>query len=505
MLLTGSTLSGIDRHDNLTLGSLGSYFMRSNAAFKDTLRASAPVRPVRRSAACWSRETARPYRTECEKSADARWAGVGGPVTRHILPAKAAINNMTPAPAFVGRGPLVSPSFSKGMVCPFDRRRPLARISQPFSHAPSRIFRQTGITLNASETGADTDVEEKGEGETWPGFARYSWTIPPHVRDAIDVSQLADVMLEFGAASASIATTNPIDVASDVNFARTGKISLMGDGGSQSDSFTIEFWMFEYDGEDMTDTNIQAEALARDSLASIAFDTCIADDIGEIQRMIDDPVNIVPDDDPNSNIQPDGAQNLNVNGVDLSVLSSLDSRWAFGDGMHPSTSLAIQGLGDCAGVWASEQPTSLLDYGCGSGILTLAGLALGANDVASVDISDDAIFLTEENLRRNEHIVNKSDRVQVLKSLDDRGNDWEGSFDVVVANIPSNTLIMLLPTLARALKKESGVLLTSGYPTTEQEAVGRAANNCGLEEEESRRRYESGWVLQAFASVAKRK
>ena len=445
-----------------------------------------------------------PNRKVSRRDAHGAWAWVGGPATRHILPAKvAAINNMTPAPAFVGRGPLVSPSFSKGMVCPFDRRRPLARISQPFSHAPSRIFRQTGITLNASETGADTDVEEKGEGGTWPGFARYSWTIPPHVRDAIDVSQLADVMLEFGAASASIATTNPIDVASDVNFARTGKISLMGDGGSQSDSFTIEFWMFEYDGEDMTDTNIQAEALARDSLASIV--SVVADDIGEIQRIIDDPPKIVPDDDPTSNAQSDGAQNLNVNGVDLSVLSSLDSRWAFGDGMHPSTSLAIQGLGDCAGVWASEQPTSLLDYGCGSGILTLAGLALGANVVASVDISDDAIFLTEENLRRNEHIVNKSDRVQVLKSLDDGGNDWEGSFDVVVANIPSNTLIMLLPTLARALKKESGVLLTSGYPTTEQEAVGRAANNCGLEEEESRRRYESGWVLQAFASVAKRK
>ena len=400
---------------------------------------------------------------------------------------------MIPAPAFVGRGPLASSSFSNGIVGSFDRRRPLVRISQP-ALAPRKIFRQASIILNASETGADTDAEQK---EIWPGFARYSWTIPPHVRDTIDASLLADVMLEFGAASASIAPTKSIDVASDDNFARTGKISLMGDGFSQSDCITVDFWMFEYDGEDITNTKIQAEALARDALASIVSDA--ADDIGEIQRIIDDPANIVPDDDHTSNIQSDGAQNLNVNGVDLSILSSLDSRWAFGDGMHPSTSLAIQGLEDCAGEWASEQPTSLLDYGCGSGILTLAGLALGVNHAASVDISDDAIFLTKENLRRNDHIV-KSDRVQVLKSLDDGGNDWEGSFDVVVANIPSNTLIMLLPTLARALKKESGVLLTSGYPTTEQEAVGRAANNCGLEEEESRRRYESGWVLQGFLS-----
>ena len=402
---------------------------------------------------------------------------------------------MIPAPAFVGRGPLASSSFSNGIVGSFDRRRPLVRISQP-ALAPRKIFRQASIILNASETGADTDVEQK---EIWPGFARYSWTIPPHVRDTIDVSLLADVMLEFGAASASIAPTKSIDVASDDNFARTGKISLMGDGSPQSDCIAIEFWMFEYDGGDITNTKIQAEALARDALASIVSDA--ADDIGEIQRIIDDPANIVPDDDHTSNIQSDGAQNLNVNGVDLSILSSLDSRWAFGDGMHPSTSLAIQGLEDCAGEWASEQPTSLLDYGCGSGILTLAGLALGANDVASVDISDDALFLTKENLKRN--FVNNSDRVQILKSLDDRGSDWEESFDIVVANIPSNTLITLLPTLTRALKKEGSVLLTSGYPTTEQEAVLSAANSCGLEEEESRRRYESGWILQVFG-VSKR-
>ena len=88
MLLTGSTLSGIDRHDNLTLGSLGSYFMRSNAAFKDTLRASAPPVGVLESSRVESRsrveessrETARPYRTE--KSADARCVG-GGWRARH--------------------------------------------------------------------------------------------------------------------------------------------------------------------------------------------------------------------------------------------------------------------------------------------------------------------------------------------------------------------------------------------------------------------------------------
>ena len=399
---------------------------------------------------------------------------------------------MTLVPAFVGIGSdtLASSALLHGIV-QSDRRRSLAQIS----HQPSR---QTPIILHA--TGSVAEAEEKNDDEEmWPGFARYSWTMPAHLRDTIDVSQLADVMLEFGAASASIAPTIPIDVASDDNFARTGKISLMGDGASRSDSYTIEFWMFDYNGEDIADTIVQAESLARDALASIVSD--VADDIGEIQRITDDPGNIVPDDDSTSNFQSIGAQSLNINGIDLSILASIDGKWAFGDGLHPSSSLAVQGLEDCGGEWASDRTISLLDYGCGSGILTLVGLALGANDVASVDISDDALFLTKENLKRN--FVNNSDRVQILKSLDDRGSDWEESSDIVVANIPSNTLITLLPTLTRALKKEGSVLLTSGYPTTEQEAVLSAANSCGLEEEESRRRYESGWVLQVFC-VSKR-
>ena len=135
----------------------------------------------------------------------------------------------------------------------------------------------------------------------------------------------------------------------------------------------------------------------------------------------------------------------------------------------------------------------------------MVGLAFGADIAASasVDISDDALFLTEENLRRNEHITNQSETVQVLKSLDGGRANWEGSFDVVVANIPSNTLAILLPTLTRALKDGkdgAGVVLCSGYPTTELEKVRKAANDCGLDEEMARRRYESGWVLQVFGA-----
>jgi ribosomal protein L11 methylase PrmA len=401
-----------------------------------------------------------------------------------------AAANMTPALAFVLRfGPPPSP-LSGSVVHSSDRRRPLTLtlISS---------LKDSSIILDASASGEG----EEWEREIWPGFARYAWTISPHLRDIVDTSQLADLMLEFGAASASVVPANPIDVADDETFARTGKISLMGKS-SPLDCSAIEFWILEYDGEDMADTNIQANSLARDVLASLVSDEEDAtSNLGKIHRILaDDRGSIVPDGGPTLDVKPDGAQTLKVNGIDLSILSSLDSKWAFGDGLHPSTSLSIQGLEDFAFDWSSEQPFSLLDYGCGSGILTLVGLALGADDVTSVDISDDALYLTEKNLKRNEHIVNtcKAETVQVLKSLDCGRSDWEESFDLVVANIPSNTLIKLLPTLARAPKEEAGVILTSGYPTIEQEAVVKAANNCGLEEEESHRRYESGWVLQVF-------
>mmetsp|Transcript_29434 Transcript_29434/g.85630 ORF Transcript_29434/g.85630 Transcript_29434/m.85630 type:complete len:411 (+) Transcript_29434:249-1481(+) len=404
---------------------------------------------------------------------------------------------MSSALAFVGAtAGAVSLPAPCGIAHSFELRRPLALgfllvVSRP-SHAPrspARIFRRT-IIRHAS----GGEEEEK-----WPGFARYSWTIPSHVRDSsADVSQIADLMLEFGAASASIVPASPIDVTSDEEFAKTGKISIKGDGSSSSDWCIIEFWIFEYNGEDPPDAVVQAESLVRDVLASLCPDDMISDP-GDIHRIIDDGHIIVPDDDLSLDATTDGAQTLRINGVDLSILSSLDNKWAFGDGLHASTTLPIRGLEEFfAGDWASEQPPSLLDYGCGSGILTLVGLALGADNVTSVDISDDALFLTKENLRRNEHIVNYCKTVQVLKSLDDGSGNWEGSFDVVVANIPSNTLTMLVPTLARALKDGTGVVLTSGYPTTELENVAKAANDCGLDEEMARRRYESGWVLQVF-------
>lgn len=396
---------------------------------------------------------------------------------------------MCSAPAFV--------CATGALSLPAQCGRPLALISRP-PHAPRSpaIFRQTTIRHASKASGEEEEA-------VWPGLARYSWAMPPHVNDSdIDVSQLADHMLELGAASASLVPEKPIDVTADKDFARSGKISLKSD---RSGGCNIEFWIFEYSREDPTDTDKQAESLVRDVLGSLCLVDIISDqgDIGSLNRITDTDDGIVPDDDLSSDAISDGAQTLRINGVDLSILSSLDSKWAFGDGLHPSTSLSIRGLEDFAGeYWASEQPFSLLDYGCGSGILTLVGLVFGADIAASasVDISDDALFLTEENLRRNEHITNQSETVQVLKSLDGGRDNWEGSFDVVVANIPSNTLAMLLPTLTRALKDGAGIVLCSGYPTTELEKVRKAANDCGLDEEMARRRYDSGWVLQVFGA-----
>ena len=149
-------------------------------------------------------------------------------------------------------------------------------------------------------------------------------------------------MLELGAASVSVVPEKPIDVTADKDFARSGKISLK--------SNNIEFWMFEYSREDPTDTDKQAESLVRDVLESLCPDGMISDIrvAGDINRIIDSDDGIVPDDDLSSDAISDETQTLRINGVDLSILSSLDSKWAFGDGLHPSTSLSIRGLEDFA-------------------------------------------------------------------------------------------------------------------------------------------------------------
>jgi ribosomal protein L11 methyltransferase len=124
----------------------------------------------------------------------------------------------------------------------------------------------------------------------------------------------------------------------------------------------------------------------------------------------------------------------------------LDPGMAFGTGSHPTTRLCLQ--------WLAENlraGQSVVDYGCGSGILAIAAAKLGAGHVTGVDIDPQAILSARENARINQ--------VEIGLALTSQGP--APAADVVVANILSNPLKVLAPLLSN-LVHPGGHLVLAG-------------------------------------------
>jgi len=137
----------------------------------------------------------------------------------------------------------------------------------------------------------------------------------------------------------------------------------------------------------------------------------------------------------------------------------LDPGLAFGTGSHPSTRLCLQWLE------AHVQPgMRVLDYGCGSGILAIDAARLGAAKVSGVDIDPLALQAARENSRRN--------AVQADYTAPGRlsSETLNGRFDVVIANILANPLIVLAPALVAHLA-DAGVLVLAGVLVRQVEAL----------------------------------
>lgn len=142
------------------------------------------------------------------------------------------------------------------------------------------------------------------------------------------------------------------------------------------------------------------------------------------------------------------------NGVNL----ILDPGLAFGTGTHPTTALCLEWLDsiDC-------QDKSIIDYGCGSGILGIAGLLLGANNMVGIDIDPQAVEATQANAERNSITP---DRYEVKLP------PYEGDLqaDVVVANILAGPLAELSGTISK-LVKQGGMLALSGILESQAHSV----------------------------------
>jgi len=132
--------------------------------------------------------------------------------------------------------------------------------------------------------------------------------------------------------------------------------------------------------------------------------------------------------------------------TDAMVHLQLDPGLAFGTGSHPTTHLCLEWLAE-----SLSHGATVLDYGCGSGILAIAARKLGAGRTLAVDIDEQAVQATRNNARTN--------GVELAAMLPD-GLD-AGVSDVVVANILSNPLKVLAPMLA-ARVAPGGHLVLSG-------------------------------------------
>ncbi len=133
----------------------------------------------------------------------------------------------------------------------------------------------------------------------------------------------------------------------------------------------------------------------------------------------------------------------------------LDPGMAFGTGSHPTTRLCLEWLEKNLSAGAS-----LLDYGCGSGILAIAAARLGAARVAGVDIDPQAVSAARANAERNAVDALFADSTEPLA----------GEYDFVVANILSNPLRVLAPALSARVRR-GGALVLSGILVEQAEEI----------------------------------
>jgi ribosomal protein L11 methyltransferase len=131
------------------------------------------------------------------------------------------------------------------------------------------------------------------------------------------------------------------------------------------------------------------------------------------------------------------------------IIINMDPGLAFGTGSHQTTSLCLEYLDN-----NPPKNIDVIDFGCGTGILSIAAAKLGASRVLAIDNDPQAIISSKDNI-----INNQCERI--IKTIHSKDEiDFEGC-DLLIANILTNPLIKLAPTFA-ALVDPDGVLLLSG-------------------------------------------
>ena len=253
--------------------------------------------------------------------------------------------------------------------------------------------------------------------------------------------RLADALMEHGALSAAI---------EDAYAGTENEQAIFGEPGMPAEQIWQQSKVIALFGEHDEAAAIVKAAAQECGLKDLSYDSETLEDQDWVRLTQSqfDPIQI----SERLWITPSWHKAPAGNAVNL----QLDPGLAFGTGSHPTTRLCLK--------WLDTQlkgGESVLDYGCGSGILTIAALKLGAGSAVGVDIDEQAIRASNDNAAQND--------VQAHFYLPD--GLPQGQFDVVVANILANPLRMLGEMLA-ARTKQGGRIVLSGLLAEQSEELG---------------------------------
>ena len=158
------------------------------------------------------------------------------------------------------------------------------------------------------------------------------------------------------------------------------------------------------------------------------------------------------------------------------ILIEIDPGISFGTGKHETTQLCIRQL-----IKYMKQGDEVLDLGCGSGILSIVSLKLGAGHLTGTDVDEDCITSTYDNFAVNGLTKEQGD-FYVGNLIDDiRLQDRVGKdrYDIVVANILADVIIPMAPVIPDRLK-DGGIFITSGIIDFKEQEVVDAIEKAGL-------------------------
>ncbi|MBR6350257.1 MAG: 50S ribosomal protein L11 methyltransferase, partial [Lachnospiraceae bacterium] len=153
--------------------------------------------------------------------------------------------------------------------------------------------------------------------------------------------------------------------------------------------------------------------------------------------------------------------------AESSVVIRIDPGMAFGTGMHETTRLCLRGIRKYM-----KDGDRLLDLGCGSGILSIGAMKLGAKEVTAVDIDPQAVDIARENFEVNEIPMDKVTLLtgDVVNDEALKADLSKEGFEIVAANILAEVIAMMMLTLDVYLK-DGAVLITSGILATKEQMI----------------------------------